>query len=195
MSCPISKRLLDGGAYSQMYSSTPAITVPAWSSMTSSKDPGVLGFYGFRNRSDYTYDNRYIATGLSVKEKRVWDILGEAEKQCILVGIPQTFPVRPVNGHLISSFLTPSTTNPKTQWTHPPSLRGEIEQLLAPETYDVDVPQFRTDDKAFLLKQIDDMTRKRFKVLRHLLENKPWDFFMFVEMGVDRNSSWPLGSS
>jgi predicted AlkP superfamily phosphohydrolase/phosphomutase len=30
------------------------------------------------------------------------------------------------------------------------------------------------------------MTRKRFKVLRYLLEEKPWDFFMFVEMGVDR---------
>jgi predicted AlkP superfamily phosphohydrolase/phosphomutase len=103
-----------------------------------------------------------------------------------MVGVPQTFPVRPVNGHLISSFLTPSTTNPKTQWTYPLSLRAEVEQLLTPEIYDVDVPQFRTDDKAFLLKQIHDMTRKRFKVLRHLLENKPWDFFMFVEMGVDR---------
>jgi predicted AlkP superfamily phosphohydrolase/phosphomutase len=57
---------------------------------------------------------------------------------------------------------------------------------LAPEIYDVDVPEFRTNDKPFLLQQIYDMTRKRFKVLRYLLEHKPWDFFMFVEMGVDR---------
>jgi predicted AlkP superfamily phosphohydrolase/phosphomutase len=183
---PNFKKLIDGGAYSVMYSSTPAITVPAWSSMTSSKDPGVLGFYGFRNRTDYSYDNRYIATGLSVKEKRIWDILGETGKQSIVVGVPQTYPVRPINGHLISSFLTPSTTSDKVQWTHPPSLRGEIEDLLAPEVYDVDVPQFRTDDKAFLIQQINDMTRKRFKVLRYLLDEKEWDFFMFVEMGVDR---------
>lgn len=183
---PNFKRLLDGGAYSVMYSSTPAITVPAWSCMTSGKDPGILGFYGFRNRSDYSYDNRYIATGLSMKEKRVWDILSEAGKRCIVVGVPQTYPVRPVNGYLISSFLTPSTTNPKIQWTHPPALKEEIEQLLAPEVYDVDVPQFRTEDKSFLLQQINDMTRKRFKVLRYLLEEKEWDFFMFVEMGVDR---------
>ncbi len=183
---PNFRRLLEGGSYSQMYSSTPAITVPAWSSMTSSKDPGVLGFYGFRNRSDYSYDNRFIATGLSVKEKRIWDLLGGAGKTCIVVGVPQTYPVKPVNGLLISSFLTPSTTNPKIQWTYPSSLRTEIEGLLAPEVYDVDVPEFRTDDKAFLLQQIHDMTRKRFKVLRYLLEEKPWDFFMFVEMGVDR---------
>jgi predicted AlkP superfamily phosphohydrolase/phosphomutase len=178
--------LINTGAFGEMYSSTPAITVPAWSSMTSSKDPGVLGFYGFRNRSDYSYDNRYIATGHSVKEKRIWEILGEAGRKCIVVGVPQTYPVKPVNGHLISSFLTPSTTNPKTQWTYPADLRGEIENLLHPEVYDVDVPQFRTDDKTFLLKQIHDMTRKRFQVLRYLIEEKPWDFFMFVEMGVDR---------
>lgn len=173
-------RLIAGGAYAEMYSSTPAITVPAWSSMTSSKDPGTLGFYGFRNRKDYSYDNRYIATSLAVKEKRVWDILGEAGKQCVVVGVPQTYPVKPINGWLISSFLTPSTTNPKVQWTHPPELRAEVEALLAPDTYDVDVPQFRTDDKSYLLQQIHDMTAKRFKVMRHLMENKPWDFFMFV---------------
>ena len=183
---PNLKRLIEGGQYSEMNSSTPAITVPAWSSMTSSKDPGTLGFYGFRNRSDYSYDNRYIATGLAVKEKRIWDILGAAGKQSIVVGVPQTYPVKPINGYLISSFLTPTTTNPKIQWTHPPSLRDEIEQLLGPEVYDVDVPQFRTDDKTFLLQQINDMTRKRFQVLRYLLQKKPWDFFMFVEMGVDR---------
>ncbi len=183
---PNFRELLEGGAYSELYSSTPAITVPAWSSMTSSKDPGVLGFYGFRNRRDHSYDNRYIATGLSVKEKRVWEILGEAGKECIVVGVPQTYPIKPINGHLISSFLTPSTTNPNVQWTHPASLQVEVEKLLAPEVYDVDVPQFRTDDKAFLLQQINDMTRKHFEVLRYLLDNKPWDFFMFVEMGVDR---------
>jgi predicted AlkP superfamily phosphohydrolase/phosphomutase len=183
---PNFKRLIDGGATSELYSSTPAITVPAWSSMTSSKDPGVLGFYGFRNRRDYTYDNRYIATGLAVKEKRVWDILGEAGLESIIVGVPQTYPVEAVNGHLISSFLTPSTTNPQIQWTYPASLQKELEKLLSPAVYDVDVPQFRTDDKAFLLRQIYDMTEKRFKVLRYLMDEKPWDFFMFVEMGVDR---------
>ncbi len=163
---PHLKRLMDTGVYRELTSSIPAITVPAWSSMTSGKDPGVLGFYGFRNRRDYSYDNRFIATGPAVNEKRIWDILGEAGKQCIVVGVPQTFPVKPVNGCLISSFLTPDTTNPRTQWTHPNELREELNNLLAPEQYDVDVPQFRTDDKDCLLQQIYAMTAKRFKVLR-----------------------------
>jgi predicted AlkP superfamily phosphohydrolase/phosphomutase len=180
---PNFRQLMEGGAYGPLTSSTPCITVPAWSSMTSSKDPGVLGFYGFRNRADYTYDNMTIATGSAVKEPRVWDLLGEAGKQVVVVGVPQTYPVRPVNGHLISSFLTPTT---KRQYTHPNEFRYEIDQLLGGREYYVDVRQFRTEDKDYLLKQIYDMTEKRFVVLKHLLKNKPWDFFMFVEMGVDR---------
>ena len=184
---PHLSKLMDRGSYREMMSCIPAITVPAWSSMTSSKDPGTLGFYGFRNRRDHSYDNRYIATGAVVKEKRVWEILAEAGKRCVVLGVPQTYPIRPLeNGHVVSSFLTPSTTNPRIQWTHPKSLQGEIEQLLAPESYDVDIPQFRTNDKAFFMKQLYDMSKKRYKVLRHLLDKKAWDFFMFVEMGTDR---------
>ena len=184
---PNLSRLIDRGSYRELMSCTPAITVPAWSVMTSGKDPGTLGFYGFRNRRDYSYDNRFIATGEYVKEKRVWQILDEAGKKCIVLGLPQTYPVRPLkNGMVVSSFLTPSTTNPRVQWTHPPELQAELNQLLAPEPYDVDIPQFRTHDKAFFLKQLYDMTRKRYQVLRHLVSKKPWDFFMFVEMGTDR---------
>jgi predicted AlkP superfamily phosphohydrolase/phosphomutase len=180
---PNLRRLMEAGAYGWMTSSTPCITVPAWSSMTSSKDPGVLGIYGFRNRADYSYENMTIATGAAVKERRVWDLLGEAGKQVIVVGVPQTYPVKPINGHLVSCFLTPTV---QRQYTYPNELRHEIDQLLGGREYDVDVPQYRTEDKDFLLKQIYEMTEKEFIVRKHLLRNKPWDFFMFVEMGVDR---------
>ncbi len=180
---PNLRRLMEGGAYGPLTSSIPCITVPAWTSMTSGKDPGVLGFYGFRNRADYSYDNMTIATGAVVQEPRVWELLGQADKQVILVGVPQTYPVKPVNGTLVSDFLTPTV---QRQYTHPNEFRYEIDRLLGGREYDVDVHQFRTDDKDFLLKQIYEMTEKHFIVLNHLLKNKPWDFFMFVEMGVDR---------
>ena len=54
--------------------------------MATSKDPGTLGIYGFRNRKDHTYDGLTIATNLAVHEPRVWDILGAAGKQSITVG-------------------------------------------------------------------------------------------------------------
>jgi predicted AlkP superfamily phosphohydrolase/phosphomutase len=180
---PTLKGLMEQGAYGRLTSAVPCITVPAWSSMLSSKDPGTLGFYGFRNRADYSYDKMSIATGTVVKEKRVWEYLGEAGKQSIIVGVPQTYPVKPMNGCLISSFLTPTT---QKQYTHPPELRYDIDGLLGGREYDVDVRNYRTEDKDHLLAQIYEMTEKRFKVLNYLIREKPWDFFMWVEMGVDR---------
>ena len=62
----------------------------------------------------------------AVRQKRVWDILGEAGKQVVCVGIPQTYPIRPVNGIMISDFLTPTV---QQQYTHPHAFRTEIDGL------------------------------------------------------------------
>jgi predicted AlkP superfamily phosphohydrolase/phosphomutase len=178
---PNLSRLAAQGLWGELQSCTPAITVPAWSSMLTSRDPGVLGVYGFRNRADHSYDRMTTAMSNAVRYPRVWDFLGQAGKQSIIIGVPQTFPVAPLAGYLISDFLTP---NRQSQFTFPPEFAREVLQI-APE-YDFDVKDFRTDDKAWLLKQIYAMTENRFNVIDNLLTSKPWDFFMFVEIGVDR---------
>ena len=64
---PTLSALADAGAYGRLESVVPPITVPAWSCMMSSRTPGDLGIYGFRNRSDHSYDNLFIANGAAVK--------------------------------------------------------------------------------------------------------------------------------
>ena len=150
--------------------------------MLTSKDPGQLGFYGFRNRRGYTYDDYAFANSTLIKHDLVWDILSRAGKQVILLGVPQTYPPRAVNGHVVSCFLTPSRDS---AYAYPPQLKAEIE-ALAPD-YVFDVENFRTDDQApRCLQRIYDKTRTHFRVAKHLLQTKPWDFFMMVEMGTDR---------
>jgi predicted AlkP superfamily phosphohydrolase/phosphomutase len=179
---PVMRRLMASGTYGNLTSSMPPITVPAWSCMASSKDPGTLGIYGFRNRADHTYDKLSIATSLAVREPRLWDILGQRDKSSIVIGVPGTFPiVRPVNGCMITSFLTPGVDS---DYTWPKNLKHEIAELVG--EYMVDVRGFRTDDKQWLLDQIYEMTDKRFKVAKHLLTSRPWDLFWMVEMGTDR---------
>jgi predicted AlkP superfamily phosphohydrolase/phosphomutase len=173
--------LMRRGVWGEFESCIPPITVPAWTVMTSSHDPGQLGIYGFRNRADYSYENMSIATNLAVKVDRVWDILSRAGKQVIVVGVPPSYPPRPVNGVMVGCFLTPSV---QSNYTYPANLKAEIASLVG--EYPVDVPNFRTDDKDYLLRQIYEMTEKHFRVIQHLMTTRPWDFFMFVEMGTDR---------
>ncbi|MGH3113332.1 MAG: alkaline phosphatase family protein, partial [Gaiellaceae bacterium] len=49
---PTLRSLMERGRYGVLRSCDPPITVPAWACMTSSRSPGALGIYGFRNRRD-----------------------------------------------------------------------------------------------------------------------------------------------
>jgi len=178
---PNLQSLISNGAWGEIESTTPPITVPAWTCALTSKDPGQLGIYGFRNRADHSYEKMTIANARSVHEPAVWDYLGRTGKQSWLVSVPPSFPPMQVNGGVIGCFLSPST---QSKYTYPESLREEIARV-APN-YMVDVPNFRTDDKQWLLGKIYEMTEDHFKVIRHLLKEKPWDLLMAVEIGVDR---------
>ena len=176
-------RLREQGVWGKLRSSDPPITVPAWMSMMSSKDPGTLGYYGFRNRADHSYDKMTTATSLAVREPLLWDYLGSAGKRVVLIGIPQTYPPRPVNGLMVTDFLTPSI---QSNYTYPPELKDEIAGLPDVHPYEFDVSDFRTPDKGKIRDALVRMTDKRFALARHLMTTKPWDFFMMVEMGTDR---------
>jgi len=178
---PNLKRLASMGVWGQLESTTPPITVPAWACSMTSKDPGQLGIYGFRNRADHSYEKMTIANARSVNEPTVWDYLGRAGKQSYLVGVPPSFPPKPIVGGSIGCFLSP---NAQSKFTYPESLRDDVLRL-APN-YLVDVPNFRTDDKQWLLGKIYEMTEDHFKVIKGLMKEKPWDFLMSVEIGVDR---------
>lgn len=178
---PHFSRLMNDGYWGKLESCHPPITVPAWSCMLSSQDPGQLGIYGFRNRADHSYDKLSLATSHAVKAERVWDILSRHAKKVIVMSVPGTYPVKPVNGIQISCFLTPSI---ESQYTYPVDLRHEVADVVG--EYMFDTHGYRTENKAWLLRQIYEMTEKRFRLVRHFLRTKPWDFFIFVEIGTDR---------
>ncbi|MGB0561156.1 MAG: alkaline phosphatase family protein [Spirulinaceae cyanobacterium] len=178
---PNLSRLMDVGSYGRLESSIPAITVPAWSCMMSGRDPGELGIYGFRNRANRGYQKMAIADGRAVKFPRLWDLLGEAGWTVAALSVPGTSPPYPVQGTMVSCFLTPNTDAP---YTHPPELAEQIQTWL-PE-FMLDVPHFRSENKAEILANIHTLCDQRFDLAHHLIERDGPDFLMFVDMGVDR---------
>jgi len=178
---PNIKALIERSAYGRLKSAIPPITVPAWASMMTSKDPGRLGFYGFRNRVDRSYSKMGIVNSQMVREPAVWDLVSRAGGKVVVLGVPPAYPPRPVNGVAVGCFLTPSTD---ANYTYPANLRWEIQDTVG--DYMVDVPEFRTAEKDRLLADIYRMTEKRFALARHLMDTRDWDFFQLVEMGTDR---------
>ena len=179
---PNIKRLIDGGFAGNMVSTIPAITVPAWMAMMTSQDPGQLGVYGFRNRKSYAYEDLYITNSSYIKAKTIWNHLSRNRLRSLILGVPLTYPPKPLNGVLVSSFLTPSK---EVTFTHPAEYKTVLD-AAADGDYIIDVKDFRTSEKDRLLEQIYQMTERRFKAFRHMLKTEDWDFSMMVEMGPDR---------
>jgi hypothetical protein len=117
----------------------------------------------------------------AIKEPRLWDLVTRAGGSSIVLSVPGCYPPRPLNGVMVGCFLTPSLDS---KYTYPAALKDEIADVVG--EYLFDTKDFRTDDKEYLLRQVYEMTDRRFALAEHLLETKPWTLFAMVEMGPDR---------
>jgi predicted AlkP superfamily phosphohydrolase/phosphomutase len=177
---PTVRGLMGRGTWGPLRSTVPPITVPAWTSMVTGRDPGELGLYGFRNRTPGGYGLR-TSDATDVRCKRVWDFIGDHGRRVSVLFVPPSFPPPPVRGHSVSCFLWPG---PERPWTFPAALGPELERRFG--AYRADVPDFRADDPERVLREIHAMTDQHFAMASHLWDRDRPDFMMMVEMGPDR---------
>ncbi len=177
---PNFKKVLGKSVYGRMRSCDPPITVPAWMVMMTGREPGELGLYGFRHRKGYSYTEISLPNSGSIRYPRIWDVLGDNGFKSFVLGVPPSYPPYKINGWLVGCFLTPDDN---VRYTHPLTLKYEIKKLVG--KYIFDVP-FRREDRDWVLDNIIKMTDIHFKVVEHMMTSKPWDFFMYMEIGLDR---------
>jgi predicted AlkP superfamily phosphohydrolase/phosphomutase len=166
------------GAWGPLRSTTPPITVPAWTSMISGRDPGQLGLYGFRTRPRGSYALRRI-DARDVRCARVWDVLARHGKRSSVLFVPPASPPFQVQGELVSCFLHDG----EGPSAFPERLQGELEARFGPYLADVDVHEGPSER---LFEQLCAMTRQHFAIARHVWSTRDPDFMMLVEIGPDR---------
>ncbi len=176
------RRLMEVGCFGRLESVIPPITVPAWMCLATSRDPGSLGVYGFRNRIDHSYAGLGIVNSKSFTDLTLWDQIAREGGRTNVIAVPPSYPPRKVSGVSVGCFLTPDPL--KDTFTHPARLSAELNQLV--DGYAVDVKGFRTSNKDWLRDEIFTMSRKQFAAVRHLMQITDWDYFQLVDIGLDR---------
>ena len=177
---PNLSKLVNNGLHGNLRSSMPPITIPAWMVMFTGKNPGKLGIYGFRHRKDNSYTDIHITTPRTISEPRVWDILSQNNWKSCLFAIPPNYPPQAVNGWSIGCFLTPSS---KSNYAYPSELKQELEENHAPYIPDID---YRSGNRDEIQEQLFKMLENHMSLIKYLILEKPWHFFAFVEIGIDR---------
>lgn len=176
---PTLARLVAEGAHGTLRSTIRPESSVAWSSFSTGVNPGKHGVFGFaeRVRGGYSFQ---LANGSSVRARRFWDLLGEAELKVGLLNIPFTYPPSSVNGFMVTGMLTPG---PEVAFTYPPELQPRL--LSRHETYRFDVdPSIREGFP--LIEGVREITLQQRETALLLLREQPWHLFTVVFTGPDR---------
>jgi predicted AlkP superfamily phosphohydrolase/phosphomutase len=189
---PNFRRFTEEGVSGELTSTLPPWTCPAWLSFATGKNPGKLGIYGW----DYIDPpNRTQLIDWSVfKLNPIWDQVANVGMKTVCVGLPLTYPPKPINGIVVSGFPAPSR---KRDYTYPPELVHEIDGLVGdgygPEP-GVTNPEFMRGGIFGFLRTLNSHTEKTAVITRHLLKNYPADLFITVFVATDRvqHNLWHL---
>ena len=174
-------RLIAQGTRANLRTTFPPITAVAWSSFMTGKNPGKHGIFEFVRRDKNSA--RELAVNASFREGRaVWDYLGDSGKRVIVHNFPCTYPVKPLNGLMISDFMTPAG---RRDISYPASLVEELESKFGP--YRLHLSQTYASGKAQgVLDELFDELEYKANVSEYMMTAYEWDAFFQYFWGTDR---------
>lgn len=181
---PTLGKLIQNGSRSILRSCIQPSSEQAWSAFATGKQNGKFGLYGFYQRAKNSYALEYINASHR-RAATLWRILSERNKKCVVVNVPLTFPVEPINGALVSGLMTPGL---ESQFTYPHELKSELLRVLGEYIIDVDIERGATDGESLdeLAARVKHMSELQTRAFEYLLESNPdWDFGMLVHRAPD----------
>ncbi len=174
---PNLSNLLQEGDLVQMDSVLPTVSNVAWSSFLSGRNPGDFGIFGF---SDLDRDlNLYLPNSTHLRAKTICEYVSEAGKRVISLGVPNTYPPRPVNGMMVGDFISPSLAKA----VHPPSALAKLER----NGYLLDINPAKARESLDYFKEENlRVFEGRVRTLFSLWDSEEWDLFVMHFMDTDR---------
>lgn len=187
---PNFQRLSQEGCEAVLESKYPPLTPPAWMSLSTGLKPAGHGIYDFWEYEDQPEQGTARKARVQTRRKggkAIWNILSEYGKQVLVVNVPMTYPPEPINGIMVSGYMTPSSD---VNFTYPTDFKEELFRVVPDYEIDLDFSKIYTgkvdERKDKLIDATLRMTEGRIKLITHLLKERSWDFCYVAFMGPDR---------
>ena len=180
---PIIKRIFENSVRGNLESTIPTYTSPALPTLFTGKSQGKTGIFGF------TYADGTPVSLRTMRDAKIWDIIGENRKKSCIVNVRMLYPVEELNGVMISG--NPASSE-DSDYVYPremkEKIRGfrheEINRLSEELTVD---PQANKEE---ILSYRIKMTKSRYDVFKDLNSEKDYDFSFFWIGGTDFMGHW-----
>ncbi len=181
---PTIRSLVERGCHAKLNSTIPPITIAAWNAMLSGKEVSQLGVFGYsyKNASGETK----IADSSLIKTELLWDYLGHENKKTIALYVPLSYPAKPINGIMVTDFLTPGVNS---NCTYPEQIKEKIKTLGNTECFfdvAVGLAGHKGLEVGVLIEKTYEMTKMQLALLNDLITTHDWDVCVAVMIGSDR---------
>lgn len=178
--------MADEGAGGRISSIVPPESSACWPSLTTGRNPGTTGVYGFQDRERDSYET-YVPVGHHVKAKRLWDRVTQDGRDATVLNVPVTYPPQNDVQRMVSGFLSPSVEEAASD--------DDVLSVLKEHGYrvDVDASLGHDDDKTEFIEDAHETLDARQEVFTHYVEEDDWDLFFGVFMSTDRVNHFLYG--
>lgn len=175
---PNTRDITSRGVLTPMTVTLPEISSVSWSSFMTGKNPGEHGIFGFTDVREGTYQQVFPSFN-DLKAETLWDTLGKAGKRSVVINQPATYPVRPIEGALISGFVA-----------------IQLERSVYPPTYlktvrnvdykiDLDASEVK-NNPPLLFRRLDELLQARRRIMDEFWKAEDWSFMEVIVTGTDR---------
>lgn len=175
---PATRELVEKGLFRRMESSIPEVSSVAWSSIITGKNPGEHGIFGYTDIPIGTYRLSFPNFN-HLRASPFWQ--GDGRGKSVIINVPGTFPVKPLNGVHISGFVSLDLERS----VYPKSLIPTLADL----NYRIDVDSSKAhQSKELFLSELNRTLKARIDAYRYLWRKERWETFVLVFTGTDRLS-------
>ncbi|MFC7200647.1 alkaline phosphatase family protein [Halospeciosus flavus] len=171
--------IAESGSAGAIDSIVPPESSACWPALTTGRNPGETGVYGFQDREVGTYDT-YVPMGSDVQADRLWDRVTDDGRKASVFNVPVTFPPQRDIQRMVSGFLSPGIEKA----SHP----KDVGDYLQEHDYHIDVNAKlgHKDDKSDFVENAHEVLDARYEAFSHYIEQDDWDLFFGVFMSTDR---------
>lgn len=173
------KEIINGGHFRKLNSTIPPHTAPGWVTAFTGTGPGKHGVFQFWDTQARNYAGKFMGRD-DFDVLPVWDILNRAGFATGMINIPMTHPPKKVNGFIITWPLSNTL-----RYAYPDDILFKIAQYGGHYVSDLGIMY---DGNIDYIDKAINITRKRVKTLKCIMENYRWDFLVSVFTEIDRVS-------
>ena len=171
---PNLRQFIFENSFFKMKSTIPDVSNVAWSSVITGELPGEHGIFGFMEVNPRNY-SLYFPDSRDLKAKPFWNNYEKA----LVINVPSTYPAHPINGVLISGFVSIDFEGA----VYPKSLIPELRAM----GYRIDVNNsLARESPTSFIEDLHKTLEIRLKFLEKMWDRDEWDLIVFVITGTDR---------